>query len=180
MFGIDGPEFVVILIVALVIMGPEHVAGALKAFRKLVEAARRWSARLRAESSNDLSGVLPQGLDLPTFDLSQYDPRAMVRQAVQQEMHAWMEQAAHAPTTPAGSTSTAANPAPTAPPTPPARVPLADGPSSPVTPPTDVGVPLTGPVGARLSPARPTAVEPPMAASPPGAEGSPVPQDRAS
>ncbi len=100
MFGIDGPEFVVILIVALVIMGPEHVAGALKAFRKLVEAARRWSARLRAESSNDLSGVLPQGLDLPTFDLSQYDPRAMVRQAVQQEMHAWMEQAAHTPAPP--------------------------------------------------------------------------------
>ncbi|MCI1642789.1 MAG: hypothetical protein LKI27_10160 [Actinomyces sp.] len=100
MFGIDGPEFVIILIVALVIMGPEHIVGLLKAFRNLVDGAKRWSARLRAESTADLSGALPANLDLPDLDLRQYDPRAIVRQAVHEEMHAWMEQTARTPATP--------------------------------------------------------------------------------
>jgi sec-independent protein translocase protein TatB len=123
MFGIDGPEFVIILIVALVIMGPEHVVGLLKTFRNLVDGAKRWSARLRAESTTDLSGVLPANLDLPDLDLRQYDPRAIVRQAVHEEMHAWMEQTARTPAAPA------ARPEPPRPPVfPSARASLPDQP----------------------------------------------------
>ncbi|MCI1964055.1 MAG: hypothetical protein LKJ57_05565 [Ancrocorticia sp.] len=90
---ISGGEFLVLVVVAALVLGPKNVAQALHGFKKLVASARSWSAKLRAETAVDLGGlgISPHDAEaLKNFDLSQYDPRQIVRQAVQEEMAAWM------------------------------------------------------------------------------------------
>ncbi|MFT0848315.1 hypothetical protein VR010_11245 [Actinomycetaceae bacterium L2_0104] len=93
MFGISGGELIVLLVIAALILGPKNVAQALHGLRKLLEWAREWSARLRTDTSMDLSvlGIDPGDVEkIKNFNLSQYDPRQMVREAVQEEMNAWI------------------------------------------------------------------------------------------
>ena len=93
MFGISGGELFVLLIVAALIMGPKNVAQVLHGLRKLLETLRKWSAQLRNEASMDLSafGLGPdEAARFKDFDLRQYDPRQMVKEAVQEEMNAWL------------------------------------------------------------------------------------------
>lgn len=88
-FGISGSEFIVILIVAVIVLGPEAITGALRGFRKLVDAAKGFSARVREETSADLRASGLQNVDLSAFDMRGLDPRQMIREAVQEEMEAW-------------------------------------------------------------------------------------------
>ncbi len=93
MFGFSGGELLVILVVAALVMGPKNVAQALHGLRKLLDMVREWSAKLRQETAFDLSslGINPADVEkLKNLDLSQYDPRQMVREAVQEEMNAWI------------------------------------------------------------------------------------------
>lgn len=93
MFGFSGGELLVVLVVAALVMGPKNVAQALYGLRKLLDMVREWSAKLRQETAFDLSslGIDPADVEkLKNLDLSQYDPRQMVREAVQEEMNAWI------------------------------------------------------------------------------------------
>ncbi len=93
MFGFSGGELLVVLVVAALVMGPKNVAQALHGLRKLLNLVREWSAKLRQETAFDLSslGIDPADVEkLKNLDLSQYDPRQMVREAVQEEMTAWI------------------------------------------------------------------------------------------
>lgn len=93
MFGFSGGELLVVLVVAALVMGPKNVAQALYGLRKLLDVIRQWSAKLRQDSAFDLSslGINPADVEkLKNLDLSQYDPRQMVREAVQEEMNAWI------------------------------------------------------------------------------------------
>ncbi|MFT3944274.1 MAG: hypothetical protein QM705_10705 [Ancrocorticia sp.] len=93
MFWFSGGELLVILVVAALVMGPKNVAQALHGLRKLLDMVRAWSAKLRQETAFDLSslGINPADVEkLKNLDLSQYDPRQMVREAVQEEMNAWI------------------------------------------------------------------------------------------
>ena len=93
MFGFSGGELLVILVVAALVMGPKNVAQALHGLRKVLDMVRAWSAKLRQETAFDLSslGINPADVEkLKNLDLSQYDPRQMVREAVQEEMNAWI------------------------------------------------------------------------------------------
>lgn len=96
-FGISGAEFLVILIVATIVLGPEAITGALRGFRKVVDAAKGFSARVREETSEDLKATGFQDMDLSAFDMSGLDPRQMIREAVQEEMQAWARETGAAP-----------------------------------------------------------------------------------
>lgn len=93
MFGINASEFLVIVLVLLALVGPKGLTQALKAFHKVVAWGRSVSAKLREESAVDLSGTGLEQLNIDRLDLRQYDPRQVIRQAVQEEMNAWIEQA---------------------------------------------------------------------------------------
>lgn len=99
LFGISGSEFLVLVILAVLVAGPKGAVQALALLKKGLASFREWNARLRRETSlGDLAADLnlgPGGLDL-----SQYDPRALVRQTVKEEMEAWARQADSSP--PAG------------------------------------------------------------------------------
>lgn len=89
MLGIDGPEFLVIACVALIVLGPEQLARALRGVRRAVDWLKRRSADLRRSSGGELSGL---GVDLSALgrlDATDYDPRALIREAVHEEVQAW-------------------------------------------------------------------------------------------
>ena len=90
-FGISGPEFIVLVIIALLVVGPETVVQALQGLKKLIASVRSFSERLREETAG--SGINMPGLDLSDIDLNGLDPRQMIREAVQEEMQEWMKQA---------------------------------------------------------------------------------------
>lgn len=96
MFGISSAEFLLLLFVCFVVLGPKGLKQALNAFRKLVEWGKAASARLREETQFDPSVLGLDELSLGDLDLKQYDPREMVRQAVREEMDAWMRQTGRA------------------------------------------------------------------------------------
>ena len=95
-FGINGPEFVVLLIVVVIVLGPARAAQALVWLQKGLKRVRDWSAKVRAETAQ-LNPVDKEALDeLRQLDPRQLDPRKMIRDAVAEEMQAWMEQAGQA------------------------------------------------------------------------------------
>lgn len=91
-FGISGGEFFIILVVAVLVLGPEAITGALRGFRKVVDAGKALSARLREETTADLQSSGLADVDLSAFDMRGLDPRQMIREAVHEEMEAWAKQ----------------------------------------------------------------------------------------
>lgn len=91
-FGISGGEFFIILIVAVIVLGPEAIVSALRGLRKAIDAAKNFSAKVREETAADLQGAGLGDIDLSAFDMRDLDPRQMIREAVHEEMEAWMKQ----------------------------------------------------------------------------------------
>ncbi|QOR48461.1 hypothetical protein INS90_04125 [Trueperella pecoris] len=89
-FGISGGEFIIILVVAVIVLGPEAITGALRGFRTVVDAAKSFSARVREETTADLHGL--SDVDLSALDMRGLDPRQVIREAVHEEMQAWAQQ----------------------------------------------------------------------------------------
>ena len=73
MFGINGSELVIIVLVALFIFGPDKLPGAAKQAASLLRDVRRWTARTRA----DLTGQL--GPEFENFDLADLNPKRFVQ-----------------------------------------------------------------------------------------------------
>ena len=90
MFGITGGEMLLLLFVIVVFLGPKGFKQAVDAFKKVVAWGRSASTRLREDSQINLGDMGLSELDLSDLDLKQYDPREIVRQAVREEMEAWM------------------------------------------------------------------------------------------
>ncbi|MCI5825273.1 MAG: hypothetical protein MR006_01225 [Arcanobacterium sp.] len=115
-FGINGAEFIVLLIVVVLVLGPSRTAQALVAMQRGVAKMRGWSAQLReqltelreqeasaanavAEETRSLTAeaqaVTAAATDvnsvLQSLDPSLLDPRTMIKEAVAEEMKAWIE-----------------------------------------------------------------------------------------
>lgn len=93
MLGISGGEFLVLLVVGALVLGPKNIAEALRAMRKGIEALRQWSAGMRAGADGELGVAEKEVAALANLDLRQLDPRRIVREAVHDEMEAWMAMA---------------------------------------------------------------------------------------
>ena len=61
--------------------------------RKGIEALRQWSAGMRAGADGELGVAEKEVAALAKLDLRQLDPRRIVREAVRDEMEAWMAMA---------------------------------------------------------------------------------------
>lgn len=93
MLGISGGEFLVLLVVGALVLGPKNIAEALRAMRKGVDALRQWSAGMRAGADGEFGVAEKEIAALANLDLRQFDPRRIVREAVRDEMEAWMSMA---------------------------------------------------------------------------------------
>lgn len=81
MFGISGGEFIVLLAVAAIVLGPERLPQYAQQLARLVRELRRMaqgaSQQVRAEMGPEFEDV-----DWRKLDPRQYDPRRIVREAL--------------------------------------------------------------------------------------------------
>jgi sec-independent protein translocase protein TatB len=81
MFDINGSEFIILLIVAVFVIGPErmpeYAAKLAKLVRQLRDMADTAKAQLREQMGPDFEDV-----DWKQYDPRQYDPRRIVREAL--------------------------------------------------------------------------------------------------
>ena len=81
MFGINGAEFIVLLVVAVIVIGPERLPRYAEQLGGFVRTARGYlrdaKARVDAEIGDEIGDV-----DWSKLDPRQYDPRRIVREAL--------------------------------------------------------------------------------------------------
>ncbi|MDO5672372.1 MAG: hypothetical protein Q4G30_05890 [Actinomycetaceae bacterium] len=104
LFGINGAELLVITVVALLVLGPKAIIEALTVIKALIAKAKAFSARLREEAAAATPADLPdpqsalkdlQEIKAMTPTLQDLDPRALIRQAVREEVDEWMRLSSH-------------------------------------------------------------------------------------
>jgi sec-independent protein translocase protein TatB len=102
MFGINGGEFVVLIVLAILIVGPERMP-------QYASQLREWVVMMRdlvSRNKDQLKSELGDDIDWKQYDPRQYDPRRIVRDA--------LNEPAPKPTAvpPVAGAATAAAPAP--------------------------------------------------------------------
>ena len=87
MIGISGPEFLVIILVAVIVVGPQRLP---EYARKLTQAVRRLRVFLDDAKEQIAEEVGPELADLNLSDLDprNYDPRKIVRDALGEDLDA--------------------------------------------------------------------------------------------
>ncbi|WP_432573807.1 sec-independent translocase [Kineococcus sp. SYSU DK005] len=81
MFGINGGELIVLLVVALVVLGPERLPQYAEQLAHLVKSVRRFAKGAQAQMREEL-GPEFDDIDWQKLDPRQYDPRRIVRDAL--------------------------------------------------------------------------------------------------
>ncbi len=81
MFGISGQEFIVLLVAAAVILGPERLPAYTQQLANLVRSLRRM-AQNAGQSVRSEMGPEFDDIDWRKLDPRQYDPRRIVRDAL--------------------------------------------------------------------------------------------------
>lgn len=81
MFGINGPEFLVLALVALLVVGPERLPKYASQLARLVREVRRMATGAREQVRAEL-GPEFDDIDWKKLDPRQYDPRRIIREAL--------------------------------------------------------------------------------------------------
>jgi sec-independent protein translocase protein TatB len=110
-FGINGPEFLILLVIGVLVIGPKRLPEYTQKLANIVKELRRMAAgateQLKEETGVDLSEV-----DWRKYDPRQYDPRKIIRDALMDDDGAGAPPAG-APAVAAAATAAAASvPAP--------------------------------------------------------------------
>ncbi len=81
MFGINTPELVLIVIVAVLVIGPARLPGYVEKLKNLIREVRRMASGAR-ETIKEEAGVDIDDIDWKKLDPRQYDPRRIIREAL--------------------------------------------------------------------------------------------------
>ncbi|AKT51378.1 twin-arginine translocase TatA/TatE family subunit [Arsenicicoccus sp. oral taxon 190] len=81
MFGINGGEFIILILVALVVLGPERLPEYAAKLGQLVRQAKAYAEGAKT-SLRDQMGPEFDDIDWRQYDPRQYDPRRIVREAL--------------------------------------------------------------------------------------------------
>ena len=81
MFDINGGEFLVLIVVALVILGPERLPQYAQQLGRLVREARTFAGKAREQVRAEM-GEEFDDVDWQALDPRRYDPRRIVREAL--------------------------------------------------------------------------------------------------
>ena len=81
MFGINTPELVLIIIVAVLVIGPSRLPGYLEKLKNLIREVRKMASGAR-ETIREEAGVDVDDIDWKKLDPRQYDPRRIIREAL--------------------------------------------------------------------------------------------------
>lgn len=94
MFGISGSEFLVIILVAVVVVGPQRLPEYTRKLTQLVRQLRVFLDNARSQIAEEVGPEMAD-LDLSSLDPRQYDPRKIVRDALGEDIDAIREDLAH-------------------------------------------------------------------------------------
>lgn len=81
MFGINGGELIVILVVAVLVIGPTRLPGYAEQLARLTKQARHFLADTRRRVDDELGDEV-KDIDWAALDPRKYDPRRIVRDAL--------------------------------------------------------------------------------------------------
>lgn len=92
MFGVNGSEVIVLIVVALVVIGPKRLPEYAAMLRDFVKSFRRMAEGAKETVKNDFGEEL-SAYDWRSLDPRQYDPRRIVREALAEENEAIRKEA---------------------------------------------------------------------------------------
>lgn len=81
MFGINTPELLVIVVVAVLVIGPSRLPGYVEKLKNLIREVRKMASGAR-ETIKEEAGVDIDDIDWKKLDPRQYDPRRIIREAL--------------------------------------------------------------------------------------------------
>ncbi len=85
MFGVNGGELVVLLVVIVIVVGPQRLPEYAEQLARLVKSARSQLSSLRGSVSDAFSED-GEPVDWSTLDPRRYDPRRIVRDALAEDI----------------------------------------------------------------------------------------------
>ncbi|OLO74619.1 twin-arginine translocase TatA/TatE family subunit [Actinomyces oris] len=94
MFGINGSEFLVIILVAVIVVGPQRLPEYTRKLTQMVRQLRVFLDNARSQIAEEVGPEMAD-LDLSSLDPRQYDPRKIVRDALGEDIDAIREELAH-------------------------------------------------------------------------------------
>ena len=81
MFGINGPEFFLLLIIGVLVIGPQRLPEYTQKLANLVKEVRRMASGAREQIKEEV-GIDIDDVDWKKYDPRQYDPRRIIREAL--------------------------------------------------------------------------------------------------
>ncbi|ALV46164.1 preprotein translocase subunit TatA [Arthrobacter alpinus] len=81
MFGINTPELILIVVLAVLVIGPTRLPGYLEQLKNLIREVRKMASGAR-ETIKEEAGVDIDDIDWKKYDPRQYDPRRIIREAL--------------------------------------------------------------------------------------------------
>ncbi|MBU4213893.1 MAG: Sec-independent protein translocase TatB [Actinobacteria bacterium] len=107
MIGINGGEFLILLVIAAIVIGPERLPGYAEQLASFVRRGRVLLRDTRERVSSEF-GDAGNDLDWEALDPRRYDPRRIVREALAEDLTAPAARPVPRPATTAATTAAAA------------------------------------------------------------------------
>ena len=93
-FGINGSEFLIIVLVAVIVVGPQRLPEYTRKLTQMVRQLRVFLDNARSQIAEEVGPEMAD-LDLSSLDPRQYDPRKIVRDALGEDIDAIREDLTH-------------------------------------------------------------------------------------
>ncbi len=81
MLGINGPEFILLLIIGVLVIGPSRLPEYTQKLANLVKEVRRMASGAREQIKEEV-GIDIDEVDWKKYDPRQYDPRRIIKDAL--------------------------------------------------------------------------------------------------
>src|SRR6476619_8082977 len=81
MLGINGPEFLLLLIIGLLVIGPSRLPEYTQKLANIVKEVRRMASGAREHIKEEV-GIDIEEVDWKKYDPRQYDPRRIIKEAL--------------------------------------------------------------------------------------------------
>ncbi|MGN7249623.1 MULTISPECIES: Sec-independent protein translocase TatB [unclassified Arthrobacter] len=81
MFGINGPEFILLLLIGVLVIGPQRLPEYTQKLANLVREVRRMASGAREQIKEEV-GIDIDDVDWKKYDPRQYDPRRIIKEAL--------------------------------------------------------------------------------------------------